>query len=121
MRHPATAPVRVTLCRGCCCGTVKKRPDVDHERQRTRLHALAATAAIALRETDCLGPCDSANVMVVNPTPEARGAGGRPVWFGEVSDDQLDLVLGWIDEGGPGTAPLPVGLESHVVPPEDRR
>ena len=80
------------------------------------LPALAAEGAIACRETDCLGPCDSANVMVVSPTPHARRAGARPIWFGEVSDDQLDLVIGWITDGGPGVVPLPSGLERHVVP-----
>lgn len=117
MRRTGTVPLRVTLCRGCCCGTVKKRSDVDHEAQRVRLHALAATGAIACRETDCLGPCDSANVMVVSPRPNASRAGARPTWFGEVSDDQLDLVIGWITDGGPGVVPLPTGLERHVVPP----
>ena len=77
MSRTGTVPLRVTLCRGCCCGTVKKRPDVDHEAQRIRLHALAAAGTIACRETDCLGPCDSANVMVVNPTPHGRRS-GRP-------------------------------------------
>lgn len=109
--------LRVTLCRGCCCGTTKKRPDVDHDAQRDRLRRLAATGAISCRETDCLGPCDRANVMVVNPVPAARRAGARPTWFGQVSDDQLDLVIGWISDGGPGRAPLPAALVEHLVRP----
>ena len=117
MRCPDRAPLRVALRRGCCCGTVKKRPDVDHDAQRLRLHALAGAGTIVCRETDCLGPCDSANVLVVDPTPHARRAGARSTWFGEVSDDQLDLVVDWISDGGPGIVPLPAGLERHVVPP----
>ena len=117
MRRHDPAPLRVALCRGCCCGTVQKRPGVDHDAQRRRLHALAAAGTIVCRETECLGPCDSANVLVVNPAPPARRSGARPTWFGEVSDDQLDLVIGWITEGGPGVVPLPQALERHVVPP----
>ena len=56
MRRTGTVPLRVTLCRGCCCGTVEKRPDVDHEAQRVRLHALAAAARSPAGRPTASGP-----------------------------------------------------------------
>ena len=36
----------VTVCRGCCCGTPKKRPGVDHEARLEALRALLGDGAI---------------------------------------------------------------------------
>ncbi|MFY1632080.1 hypothetical protein ACN27F_02145 [Solwaraspora sp. WMMB335] len=63
-----TAGCLVTVCRGCCCGTSRKHPDVDHDGQ---LRALRASGA-RVRVVDCLNTCERSNVVVVQPVPAAR-------------------------------------------------
>ena len=100
----------VTVCRGCCCGTAKKRPGVDHDARladlRDRLHGLAT-----VRVTDCLGPCERSDVMVVSPSPSARRTGARPVWLGQLNGrHEPAAVADWVRDGGPGVADLPESL-----------
>jgi (2Fe-2S) ferredoxin len=99
----------VTACRGCCCGTAKKHPDVDHAALLDRLTAgLGADARV--RTSDCLGPCEESNVVVVTPAPPARLRGARAVWLRGVLDDAAtDAVVEWVRAGGPGTPP-PAGM-----------
>ena len=69
-----------------------------------------------MRTTDCLGPCEQSNVIVVRPSMAGRRRGGRPVWLGLVRDDgALDLLESWVSAGGPGVAPLPDPLSLHVI------
>ncbi|MBB5492169.1 (2Fe-2S) ferredoxin [Nocardiopsis metallicus] len=112
------APCRLTVCRGCCCGTKKKVPGVDHKAQLARLSAIDDHSArrVPVRTSKCLGICFQANVVVVQPSQEGRAAGGRPVWLGQMTEDKLlDAVDDWIFDGGPGIAPLPAVLEEHVT------
>lgn len=112
------APCKLTVCRGCCCGTKKKVPGVDHKAQLARLSAIEDHSArrVPVRTSKCLGICFQANVVVVQPSQEGRAAGGRPVWLGQMTEDKLlDAVDEWIFEGGPGIAPLPAVLEEHVT------
>ncbi len=112
------APCKLTVCRGCCCGTRKKVPGVDHKAQLARLSAIHDHSArrVPVRTSKCLGICFQANVVVVQPSREGRAAGGRPVWLGQLTRDELlDAVDDWIFEGGPGIAPLPGALEDHVT------
>lgn len=112
------APCKLTVCRGCCCGTKKKVPGVDHDAQLARLGAIDDHSArrVPVRTSKCLGICFQANVVVVQPSATGRAAGGRPVWLGEMTeDDLLEAVDDWIFEGGPGLAPLPAALEEHVT------
>ena len=112
------APCKLTVCRGCCCGTRKKVPGVDHKAQLARLSAIDDHSArrVPVRTSKCLGICFQANVVVVQPSQEGRAAGGRPVWLGQMTEDKLlDAVDEWIFEGGPGIAPLPAVLEEHVT------
>jgi hypothetical protein len=106
----------VTLCRGCCCGTVDKHPDVDHARQVARLRA--ALPGHRVRVSACLNACDRSNVVVVQPTPDARRAGARPWWFGWVLGDRAarDLAA-WVTAGGPEVAEPPAGLALLAFPP----
>ncbi|TDC08052.1 (2Fe-2S) ferredoxin domain-containing protein, partial [Nonomuraea longispora] len=67
---------RITVCRDCCCGSVRKVPGLDHDEQTRQLAEVAE-----IRVSACLDVCDQANVIVVQPTPEGRAAGGRPVWL----------------------------------------
>jgi len=102
----------VAVCRGCCCGTVRKHPQVDHEGQ---VHALRhATDVVRVRVTDCLNACERSNVLVVGPTPAARRHGARPVWLGDILDDAtVTAVIEWVAAGGPGRAAIPARLAPH--------
>ncbi|MEU0490309.1 (2Fe-2S) ferredoxin domain-containing protein [Nocardiopsis sp. NPDC006139] len=111
-------PCRLTVCRGCCCGTKKKVPGVDHKAQLARLSAIDdhAGRTVPVRTSKCLGICFQANVVVVQPSQKGHAAGGRPVWLGEMTEDGLlDALDDWIFEGGPGLAPLPDVLAGHVT------
>ncbi|ADH68808.1 (2Fe-2S) ferredoxin domain-containing protein [Nocardiopsis dassonvillei] len=111
-------PCQLTVCRGCCCGTKKKVPGVDHKAQLARLRAIDdhSGRTVPVRTSKCLGICFQANVVVVQPSSAGRAAGGRPVWLGEVTEDKLvEAVDDWIFEGGPGIAPLPAVLADHVT------
>lgn len=113
-----SAPCKLTVCRGCCCGTEKKVPGVDHRAQLARLSAIDDHAArrVPVRTSTCLGICFQANVVVVQPSSAGRAAGGRPVWLGKVTEDELlEAVDDWIFEGGPGLSPLPEVLEDHLT------
>ncbi len=112
------APCKLTVCRGCCCGTRKKVPGVDHKAQLARLSAIDDHAArrVPVRTSKCLDICFEANVVVVQPSHEGRAAGGRPVWLGRMTEDRLlEELDDWIFDGGPGIAPLPAALEEHVT------
>ncbi len=118
MSSVGDAPCRLTVCRGCCCGTRKKVPGVDHEAQFARLSAIDdhTGRTVPVRRSECLDLCFEANVVVVQPSAQGRAAGGRPVWLGRVTDEHLVEALDdWIFEGGPGIAPLPEALRSHVT------
>lgn len=100
----------VTVCRGCCCGTAKKRPGVDHAARLSALRALVGDAA-TVRVTDCLGPCERSDVVVVNPSRTARRSGARPVWLGRLNGRHEGAAIAdWVRSGGPGVAELPESL-----------
>ncbi|GLH96991.1 hypothetical protein [Phytohabitans aurantiacus] len=108
--------VTVTVCRGCCCGTVSKHPDVDHDGQLRELRA-AAGQQHRVRASDCLNACEQSNVVVVQPAPAARRAGARPVWLGGILDDTtVSAIAQWLSAGGPGVAALPEPLTAHMFP-----
>ncbi|MBY8885258.1 (2Fe-2S) ferredoxin domain-containing protein [Streptomyces sp. PTM05] len=106
----------VTVCRGCCCGT-EKIPGVDHAGQLAALRA-ALDGVAAVRAVDCLDACDQANVVVVQPSPAGRRAGGRPVWLGLVNDrDATDDIATWAGAGGPGLVDPPAILDLYAFRP----
>ncbi len=110
----------VTVCRDCCCGSVRKHPGVDHDEQLDNLRA-ALPVPHRVRVSDCLDACDQSNVVVVHPAPAARRAGAHPVWFGLVLDDQVaDDIADWVRAGGPGVAPLGAALGLSVIPAPGR-
>jgi len=114
LRRPCT----LVVCRGCCCGHPGKHPGTDHARQLDRLRAAAAEHGFRVRTTDCLGPCDQANVIVVQPSGEGRRAGGRPTWVGFAMDDACtEEIAGWAAAGGPGVAEPPMSLELQFIRP----
>lgn len=107
----------ITVCRDCCCGSLRKHPDVDHDGQLETLRA-ALEPAHRVRTSLCLDVCAQSNVVVVQPTPAARRDGARPVWFGLVNDDAVlgDLV-DWVHAGGPGVVDVPPILQLSVINP----
>lgn len=112
-------PCTVVVCRGCCCGNPGKNPGTDHQGQLDRLRAAAAASGgrLAVRTSECLGPCAQANLVVVQPSPEGRRRGGRVTWIAWVlGDDSTDEILAWVRAGGPGLAAPPPALEAHCVP-----
>ncbi|MFC3990076.1 hypothetical protein [Actinoplanes siamensis] len=105
----------MTVCRDCCCGNPGKHPAVDHDAQIERLRS-ALGPAHRVRTSLCLDVCAQSNVLVVQPAPEARRRGARPVWFGLVLDDVvLDDIAGYVRAGGPGRAPMSPMLELSVI------
>ncbi|MCB5168941.1 (2Fe-2S) ferredoxin domain-containing protein [Streptomyces bambusae] len=125
IRPTAARPCTLVVCRGCCCGSSRKNPGTDHARQLARLHAAAAESGgrLAVRTSDCLGPCAQANVIVIQPSGEGRQRGGRAVWVGwALDDDATDEVAAYALAGGPGIAPLPPALDlQRIDPPADTR
>lgn len=113
-------PCSLVVCRGCCCGDARKNPGVDHAGQLARLRSAAADSGgrLAVRTSDCLGPCAQANVVVVQPSTEGRRRGGRAAWIGfTVDDDCLDDILAWTAAGGPGIAEPPPTLTLQMIDP----
>lgn len=114
------AAATITVCRGCCCGTPRKHPDVDHARQLSTLRAGVAGAG-RVRVSDCLGVCERSNVIVVSPSSAGRRAGARPVWLGAVlDDDAVDDLVAWVRSGGPGVSETPDVLDLYAFSPSAR-
>ncbi|WP_369405609.1 hypothetical protein [Streptacidiphilus neutrinimicus] len=75
-------------------------------------------ARFEVRTSDCLGPCDHADVVVIQPSTAGRLRGGRPIrigWSG--TRGCTDDLLTWVAAGGPGIAPPPPALELHAFRP----
>lgn len=110
----------VTLCRGCCCGTLRKHPDVDHVGQVERLREGTAGAG-RVKLSDCLDACAQSTVAVVSPSPAGRAAGGKPVWLLGVLDRETeDEIAEWVRDGGPGVVDPPGMLDLRVFTPARR-
>lgn len=107
--RPGQGP-RIRMCRGCCCGTRRKHPDVDHDGIAGILaHESGSDAELV--STDCLWQCGLSNVVVVNPSAAARRAGARPVWIQKVNTlERARAIAEWVRQGGPGTAEPPDDL-----------
>ncbi len=119
MKRSTSGPT-VTLCRGCCCGTTRKHPGVDHAGQVERLcEGTAGVGRVTL--SDCLDACAHSTVAVVSPSREGRAAGGRPVWLlGVLDRDTEDEIVAWVQAGGPGVADPPGMLDLRVFTPARR-
>lgn len=98
---------RVSMCDGCCCGTTRKHPGVDHAGIRNLLAAAVASTGGRSRSVACLGVCERSNVVLVR----TRQAGS--FWIGEVLDEPIVVALdGWIRQGTP--LPVPAEVAAHV-------
>jgi hypothetical protein len=91
----------VQVCRSCCCGTVRKHPDVDHDAQRSALASAAFAGGGTCRVVDCLDECHASNVVVL------RHRDGRPAqWFGHVlRPEDTAALAAWIAGGALGEPP----------------
>ena len=93
---------RVLICRGCCCGSERKHPAVDHDGQIVAISALARA-----RVVNCVGECAHSNVVIV------RSGEGPSVWLGGINNPAITSVLcEWLDVGA--SQPLPRVLQSRV-------
>ncbi|MBT2364403.1 (2Fe-2S) ferredoxin domain-containing protein [Streptomyces sp. ISL-10] len=120
IRPFGTRPCTLVVCRGCCCGDPRKNPGTDHAGQLARLRDAAGASGgrLAVRTSDCLGPCGQANVIVVQPSTEGRRRGARAAWIGwALDDDATDDVIAWAEAGGPGIAEPPATLTLQMIPP----
>ena len=98
------------MCRGCCCGTTRKHPDVDHEGIAAVLETAIGPDAHLVR-VGCLWACDLSNVVVVNPAADARRQGARPAWVTRVNTvERAHALADWVRRGGPGTIDPPAEL-----------
>ncbi len=102
--------VDVVVCRGCCCGTERKHPDVDHALQGLLLREAALENGGTFRYSDCLGPCEHSNVVVV------RNRNSAAQWFGEMLDISLTKTLAeWLVSNA--QQPLPQSLAARRFSP----
>jgi hypothetical protein len=116
--HPAGPTV--TVCRGCCCGTIRKHPGINHARQLDQLRQGVAGMG-QIRISDCLDACERSNVAVIAPSAAGRAAGARPVWLEYVLDDDIiSDIAAWVRDGGPGIAEAPLPADLHIFEPSRR-
>ncbi len=105
----AQAPrsVTVTVCRGCCCGSAVKHPEVDHDAALDALRAAADQGgASVLRVVNCLDECERSNVVAVR---RAQPTGAEVLWFGPVNDEAVTRALAdWLRGGAVGEMPEPL-------------
>lgn len=101
--------VSVQVCDGCCCGTERKHPGVDHARIRALIAAAVDYAGGRLRVVDCVDECSRSNVVIVRPA----GSRSERIWIGGVLDDEVVQALcGWIAVGA--TTPKPFDIATRV-------
>lgn len=107
------------LCRGCCCGTSAKHPDVDHEGQRDQLEAAGAECGdVEVRVVDCLDVCDRSNVAVIRRL--SLPSRSRDTWLGGLLTRRATGQLAdWLSGGADG--PLPPAVAGLTFRPARRR
>lgn len=106
----------LTVC-SLCVGETLGDGDAQPGGQLARLQRLEACGVTRLTLAECLDECERGDVVVVRPARATRGRRARPVWLEKVAGDELTGVLAdWLAHGGPGRAPTPRPLRSHVIP-----
>ncbi len=98
---------KVWVCRGCCCGTRRKHPGVDHKQLEKDLRAGAGQAGLRYEVTDCLGPCGQGNIVVTRTE-------GRIRWYRRMNDHGATAVL-VRSLGNPSGAGVPAELDRHLM------
>jgi (2Fe-2S) ferredoxin len=82
---------RVKICRGCCCGVKTGQKNGAELREQALL--MLEGAGIQVERTECLGPCDQGDIVVVLPTPSERRRGYKPIWLGRMHSFTLTTLL----------------------------
>ena len=82
---------RVKICRGCCCG--KKTGQSSGADLRETALSMLREFKVQVELTECLGPCEQGDIVVVLPTPSERLSGQRPLWFGQMHSFTLTTLL----------------------------
>jgi predicted metal-binding protein len=109
--------VTMLVCRGCCCGTTRKHPELDHGAQLARLREAAAAGGAKVIATDCLGPCDRSNVVVLRG-PAADGC--ATVWIAQLLEDEAtDLLAAFLRAPDARLDALPEPLRARCFAPGD--
>jgi hypothetical protein len=76
---PSLRPARwhsVQVCRGCCCGSLRKHPEVDHDAQLATWRRAAAVAGTRLHVTGCQGLCSHSNLVTLRHRRHRLTLGG---------------------------------------------
>lgn len=98
---------RVHICDGCCCGTARKHPDVDHADQRRQIASAAKRGGGEARVVGCLGECHASNLVVV------RRRGHKAKWIGSLLDDvSTSALCNWLAKGADD---FPEALQPHLI------
>ena len=84
----------VLVCRGCCCGT---HDGPDHERHLDVITNSVIHAAGRVKVTNCIGPCDRKNVVVVRTRPPVGRWTAR--YFSAVDDVEVEALCSWFAAG----------------------
>ncbi len=107
----------VTVCRGCCCGTHKKHPDVDHDAQldllresvgdsaRVRNQRLPRRLQAIQRHRGVAVPCRTRR-------GRSTGVAQKVLTVSAMRD-----IGEWLHAGGPGAATPPPAVEHLVYRP----
>ena len=111
----AQTRLTVLVCRGCCCGTTRKHPDVDHDGQIASLRETAERVGARLQATDCLGPCERSNVVLLRTR---AGGTTSTIWLGGVlTPEQTSALAEWISTRPEETSSLPPELAGLAFQP----
>jgi hypothetical protein len=106
------AVLEVVVCRGCCCGSLRKHPGADHRAQVEALAAgLAAIPGSRLRLTGCLDLCRNSNVIGVS---DGRSGQRSVAWFGGMLlRSDTEALVRFLTAGGA----LPLELHRRRLAP----
>ena len=96
------ASLSVLVCRGCCCGTQDGR---DHAAHLATIAAATLDAGGLLKVTNCIGPCDRKNVVVVRT--RVTGSRWMARYFAAVDDVEVAALQKWLSED-------PVGITEPI-------
>lgn len=113
--RPAESTPGLTACSLCAGETLGERDSLPGG-QLSRLQRLQAHGAARLTLSECLDECNRGDVVIARPSATGRANGAKPVWFQRLAGEQATAPLArWLQGGGPGLAPLPDELTSHVI------
>jgi predicted metal-binding protein len=97
---PIPRVLRVIVCRGCCCGTERKHPRIDHAGHLAMIRAAVKQyGAGEVRVVDCLSHCERSSIVVLQGLPDRR----QPLWFGGMDvSEAVHELCDWIASGARG-------------------